>query len=303
MVSLLLLLVSVASVVSSSVVVNAFHVPTKPLKNSRELVTQRLQKPASRIASGSKHILRSRATSLRALATARHQQQGSIEIGVQTAQLLMNPKKHELLKRDMVKKYPFVPASIIDSCINIVAAAFKTIAPDTLKQALQPGGMAKVRPVLKEAVVSAVLQQRVIKYSPILSSNEKANLVATSVDLALDVLLKDSEYLLQRPEVRLEALEEEIRMIQKTEMTTLQIAMYRYRKHPYLWTVAVAAATFYSYAQLAHAGSYKAAFSTVLSGALVAAKFLGRAGQWLYAAALQLASNLSVKINAFLAAR
>lgn len=282
--------------------VDAFHVTAKPLplKATGRAAFQKLERPVRRLAStaGSKRIL-SRTTALRSITV----KQGSIEIGVQTAQLLMNPKKHDLLKRDIVQKYPFLPGAGVDSCINIVAAAFKTIAPDTLEQALQPGGMAKVRPVLKDAVVSAVLEQKYIKYSPLLSTTDKTKVVGSLVDLALDQLLKDSEYLLQRPEIRLEALEEEIRMIQKTEMTTTQILLYRYRKHPVLWSVAVLWLSFYSYAQLVHAGSYKAAAVTLQRSAMVVARGLASAAQRVYAVAVPWARNQGTRIHKFVTSR
>jgi hypothetical protein len=156
-----------------------------------------------------------------------------IELGIQTAQWLLSNDKRGLLKSSIISKFPFVPEPVVDASIRVVAAAFKSVAPETLKIALLPGGMEKLRPVLKQTVVDTVLKQDTIKKFSILSDVEKARLISTIVDGAIDQIFQDAEWVLLTPEERLEALYEEIRLIQKNEMTSVRLALYMFRRHPY----------------------------------------------------------------------
>ena len=154
--------------------------------------------------------------------------QGGVALGVQTAQLLLNDTKRRQFKEEMALKFPLVPESMFDSAMSVVATAFKTIAPETLKQALQPGGMDKVRPVLKEAIVDLVVKQEGVKNFRVLSDSDKSKLMGAIVDLTLDQVLQDAQWLLAAPEVRLDALKDEIRLIQRTEISAKQVALYRF---------------------------------------------------------------------------
>jgi len=186
----------------------------------------------------------------------------SIEISILTAQALLNEKKHNQLKDDLARRFPLVPRGFFDPAIDLVANAFRTIAPDTLEEALKPGGMEKIRPGLKTSIVRSIRNQKAISEIPVLSQDEKIKLLEFAIDLALDQLLKDSEWILSSPEVRLKALEEEIRIIKNTEMDLRQRVLYRFKRRPFLHCVFVAATLLYCYS-FAQAGSWKAAFATL----------------------------------------
>jgi len=132
--------------------------------------------------------------------------------------------------------------------------------------------MDKLRPKLQKSIVEGVQQQKAIQDIPILSENEKTKLLEFAIDLALDQLLQDATWVLSAPEDRLRALEQEIAVIQQTEMTWKQRAVYRFRKHPKRYTLAAVAACFGLYAQLCVKGSFQAAFMNIFVGLQVILK-------------------------------
>eukprot|EP00957_Ditylum_brightwellii_P193614 14744100-Ditylum_brightwellii.AAC.1 len=67
--------------------------------------------------------------------------QGSFEIGIETAQLLLEPRNHQILKDRIKQKYPLLPQSWLDVTVDIAANALETMAPEKLKQAISPGGL------------------------------------------------------------------------------------------------------------------------------------------------------------------
>lgn len=154
----------------------------------------------------------------------------NMEVGIQTAQLLMDNRRHDELKRSIKKSYPLVPDAILDSCIDIIAQAFTTVAPKKLQRALEPGGMIKARPSLEQALVKAVMDQKVIQDIPILQDKEKTLLLAALVNLALDFVLKDANDILQAPQVRLAALQDQVQQVQR-QMGLYQLTLYRLRRH------------------------------------------------------------------------
>lgn len=189
-----------------------------------------------------------------------------MEISILTSQALLNEKKHNQLADDLARLFPLVPRRFFDPAIDLVANAFRTMAPDTLEEALKPGGMEKIRPGLKASIIETIQNQKAIREFPILSQKEKIKLLDLAVDLAFDQLLKDSEWLLSSPEVRLKALEEEIRIIKKTEMNLRQRLQYRLKRRPLQYCVLIAAALLYCFTAFAQAGSWKAAFTALFSG-------------------------------------
>lgn len=163
--------------------------------------------------------------------TVLHQRQTGIEVGIQTAQLLMDPKRHDKLHQQLSRQFPLVPKPFLDACIDLVADAFMTVAPNKLKQALRPGGMEKVRPEIQRGITGVVLEQPMVRAIPVLNSKDKANLIESIVDMALDYVLQDAETVLAAPEVRLEALEEEIREVKRL-MGPWRVLLYRIRHIP-----------------------------------------------------------------------
>jgi hypothetical protein len=160
---------------------------------------------------------------------------GSIELGIQTAQLLMDPRKHKTLKERISKQYPWVPAGALDSAVTLVANGFTSLAPKELQQALQPGGMEQARPHIRMAMTSAIMQQPSVQDFKFLKEDGKKQLFARLVDMALDEVLKDSEWVLARPEVRLEALEMEVKQV-RAEMGSWRLFKYRLRQRPGLYS-------------------------------------------------------------------
>lgn len=105
------------------------------------------------------------------------------------------------------------------------------MAPEKIRNALQPGKMEQAQPALKKALVSAALDQKVIRNMPVLTSKDKEALLGNVVDLALRFVLRDAKAALAAPEVRLQALEEQVRNV-KAQMGPLRLARYRLRTNP-----------------------------------------------------------------------
>lgn len=167
----------------------------------------------------------------------------SIGIGIQTAQLLLDKRRHAELKQNIRLDYPLVPDYVLDICIDIIARAFTCVAPEKILLALQQHEkiqQAITQPALKKALVRAALDQQVIRNLPVLKFKDKEALLGNVVDLCLRFLLRDyaCAVLLAAPEVRLRALEEQVRIV-KAQMGPWRLALYRLRntKHPRLQVV------------------------------------------------------------------
>jgi hypothetical protein len=175
---------------------------------------------------------------------------GGMEIGIQTAQLLLDKRRHAELKQNMRRDYPFVPDSVLDICIDITAKAFTTVAPEKIREALQPGALQQAQPELKKALVRAALDQRVIQNIPVIQNKDKEAMLGNVVDLALRFVLKDAQAVLAAPEVRLQALEEQVRRVQ-AQMGPWRLALYRLRNNPLrvVTRIVVALAVVLLYAQ------------------------------------------------------
>lgn len=154
------------------------------------------------------------------------------EIGIQMAQLLLDKKNHALLKKDLSQKIPFVPPAVLESCVQVVAGALTEAAPKKLKLALKPGGMERIGPELSRSITSFVMQQQAIVDSiPLIKKDEKFKVVETMVNFVLDFALRDARQILEAPEVRLEALEEERRRLHLM-MGPWRLFRYRLRRLP-----------------------------------------------------------------------
>jgi len=151
-----------------------------------------------------------------------------MEVGIQTAQLLMDSRRRTQLKDQMKKEYPLVPDAVLESSIDITAQAFTQVAPEKLKIALRPGGMDRVRPELEGVIVDFALSQPAIQKIPVLDSGDKRRLVELMVTVSLDFILQDAEEVLSSPEVRLEGLEEQTREV-KQMMGPARLFWYRLR--------------------------------------------------------------------------
>jgi hypothetical protein len=118
--------------------------------------------------------------------------------------------------------------SVLDIFIDITAKAFTTVAPEKIRNALC---QQQAQPALKKALVRAALDQTVIRNLPVLNSKDKEALLGNVVDLALRFVLRDAKAALAAPEIRLQALEEQIRRV-KAQMGPWKLALYRLRNNP-----------------------------------------------------------------------
>ena len=171
-----------------------------------------------------------------------------MELGVQTAQFLLDKNRQAALKKDLKTKFPMVPASVMDGTIDMVAQSFATVAPSELRQALQPGGMAKMRPTIQKKMVQSLVTQKVIRDIPLLVKADKQKLCETVVDLALDYVLQDAQELLAAPQVRLEALNIKKQEIYK-QMGWKKLTIYRIRHNPVKVALTVIVSAFLLYQQ------------------------------------------------------
>jgi hypothetical protein len=167
-------------------------------------------------------------------------------LGVQMAQLLLDKRRQAALKKDLKTRFPLVPASVLEGTIDMVAESFVNVAPSELRQALQPGGMAKMRPALQKKMVQSLVTQTWIRDLPLLGLADKQKLCETVVDLALEYVLQDAQELLAAPEVRLEALQIQKQDIYK-QMGWKKVILYRIGHNPgkIFLTVVVSALFFY----------------------------------------------------------
>ena len=195
-----------------------------------------------------------------------------IELGVQTAQLLLDRRRHESLKKKLSSRFPLVPGPALDSAIRLIANGFSTVAPAKLKLALSPGGMGKVQPEIRQAIVETTLQQRAVQNFALLNENEKKQLLTTLVDMSMDMILKDAEWVLSAPEVRLEALEQQMDEIVE-EMGTWRLVKYKVRRNLLEYSAIAMVASFWllSYQQ---GSAFKAALS--VKSTVVAAAIFGK---------------------------
>jgi hypothetical protein len=161
-------------------------------------------------------------------------QKSTIQVGLYTAQFLLDTKKHPLLRRQITDRYPALPAPLVGSALQLVSHALATaneaVLPSTLKQALRSGSGAieRLRPKLDQTIVDWTIQQPLIQSIPLQSHKEKVQLIAAIVDLALDQL--QQEFMLSTPECRLDALYDEMEQIVRYDMTRIQYARYRLRR-------------------------------------------------------------------------
>lgn len=164
----------------------------------------------------------------------------NMEVGIQTAQRLMDPRRRDQLKRQMKEQYSLIPDAVVVSCIDVAAEAFTRVAPDQLKTALRPGGIARVRPELEEAIVNLALNRSgILQNVPLLDEKDRRKFVGFIVGASLDYVLKDAQEVLAAPEVRLEALEEQTREV-KRMMGPVRLFWYRVRHRAREIAVAVA---------------------------------------------------------------
>jgi hypothetical protein len=156
---------------------------------------------------------------------------GGMGIGMQTAQLLLDKRRHDELKQNMRVDYPLVSDSVLDICIDITAKAFTMVAPEKIRKALKVGARQQTQPELKKALVRAALDQKVIRDIPVLNNKDKEALLGNVVDLALRFVMRDAKAVLAAPEVRLQALEEQVRRV-KAQMGPWRLSLYRLRNNP-----------------------------------------------------------------------
>jgi hypothetical protein len=132
----------------------------------------------------------------------------------------------------------FLPGPVLDTAIRLVANGFSTLAPAQLKLAIKPGGMAQIQPEIRRSIVAAVLEQRAVKNFGFLKKEEKRDLVDTLVEMCLDELLEDAEWVLSAPEVRMEELEQQLEEV-KQDMGRWRLVRYRLRRNPVRYSALV----------------------------------------------------------------
>jgi hypothetical protein len=144
---------------------------------------------------------------------------------------LLDKRRHAELTRDVQKQFPFVPLAVLEGCVNVVADAVLVVTPEKLQQALRPGGMAKLGPDISREITRFVLKQPIMDAIPVLNANDKASLVESMVNTAMDFLLRDAQTILASPEVRLEALEAEVQNVKRL-MGPWRLFLFRLRRLP-----------------------------------------------------------------------
>lgn len=157
-----------------------------------------------------------------------------VELGIRTAQLLLDPRRRLVLTKDLSARFPLVPASALEPAVSLVGDALQKVAPEQLKQALTPGGLEEIRPVIRDSVVEVALDHPIMEGIP-LPEKDKGKMLGNLIDLALDEILKDAEWVLSSPETRLEALETQIHAIHN-EMGRRRLFKYRVSKNPIRYT-------------------------------------------------------------------
>jgi hypothetical protein len=116
---------------------------------------------------------------------------------------------------------------MLSRCIDGLASAFAAVAPKDLQNALQPGGLEKVRSKIEADFVSNMNAQPIIQQLP-MPKDDKIKLVSYLVDLSLDFFMKDLESALAAPSVKLRVLDQERREILRY-MSVWQFTSYRLR--------------------------------------------------------------------------
>lgn len=259
--SFFLVTVLLISIIRNPCIVEGFAFPIH--RETNQLSRERRLTLAAIIGDGGKTVLNSMAlmkgsggkTLLNSMVSMNRKsmrdRRSSIESGIETALFLLDKKQQAQWKKDICKEFPWVPNTILDSCLDSVTHAFSTIAPSELKAALKPGGLEKARPKLESTIVEALEKQPINKSMIPLSDTQKRKLLKYLVTLSLDYVLRDAEMLLTNPFVKLRELEEEKRRIQRS-MNLWQLSWYRLRFYPIqssvligLGTMATATSVFY----------------------------------------------------------
>lgn len=149
-----------------------------------------------------------------------------VEVGIHTAQLLLNPSRHDTLRQQIRRQYPFVPCQVLDACISVTSAALIRLAPCVLQQALlRNGGLERLRPGLQQSIINAGMQHPLLKSLP---RQQKRVWITAAVQHLLDYMLQDATFLAS-PEQQLEALQAEQREIE-TRMGPWRLLCYKLRR-------------------------------------------------------------------------
>jgi hypothetical protein len=186
--------------------------------------------------------------------------------GIETALMLIDKRRQEEFKKEMLQNFPFVPPGVMDTCVTSLADSFSAVAPSKLKTALKPGGLEKVRPELEDTIVASLQDQSMIKDLP-LTKSDKGKLLKYMVRLSLDYLLQDVQEMLKQPTERLQLLDDKKQQIQRY-MTFWQLTWYRIRYYPIQMTLigaATAMSSIFLYQQYRKTALAAAVTSTCLS--------------------------------------
>ena len=154
-----------------------------------------------------------------------------MESGIETALLLLDKKRQSEWKDDVKKEFPFIPSGVLDICLDSVADGFSSIAPSQLKQALQPGGLEKMRPEIEKSIVQQLLEDNQIAKTIPLPRSDKKQILLNLVHMSLDFVFQDALVFLSEPNIKLLALEEQRYQIRRY-MTKRQRIWYEIRYHP-----------------------------------------------------------------------
>lgn len=151
-----------------------------------------------------------------------------MESGIETALLLLDKKRQNLWKADVKKEYPLIPSGVVDVCLDAACDVFSSVAPSQLKQALQPGGLEKVRPEIENRIVQQLLKDTNTIPLP---KSDKKQILSNLVHVSLDFVFQDALVFLAEPNIKLLALEEQRYQIRRY-MTKRQCIWYEIRYHP-----------------------------------------------------------------------
>lgn len=95
------------------------------------------------------------------------------QAGVETVQILLDPRRKNLLKQELSGQFPLLPAPIIDVCIDSAAEGLSIVTPRDWKRAIRPGGFTHMRATIKMKIVKHMMAQPAIKNISLLSSKDK----------------------------------------------------------------------------------------------------------------------------------
>lgn len=153
--------------------------------------------------------------------------QRKIELGIKVAQAMLDDKKKDDLKAELLKQYPLVPEAVVDVLLDETARQLQAMTPRRLRTALQPGELEKTRPKLRRTIAKKLVKLQV----PMLKAEDQLKLTELLVDKVLDLLLEQTGAALTAPEVRLDELHEQVVAVE-AEMSRPRLFWFHLKRQP-----------------------------------------------------------------------